>query len=86
MNVLRACVVVSCLLLGAPAHAQHLCEDCLKAAQDQLKQCLESAISAEDKTSCLERQEAKAKTCETGACKIERDRSTKRDDTLPQKK
>ena len=86
MNVLRACVVMSLLLLGAPAHAQHLCEDCLKASQDQLKQCLESAISAEDKKSCLERQEAKAKTCETGACKMERERSTKKDDTLPQKK
>lgn len=86
MNVLRACVVMSLLLLGAPAQAQHLCEDCLKASQDQLKQCLESAISAEDKKSCLERQEAKAKTCETGACKTERERSTKKDDTLPQKK
>ncbi len=86
MNVLRACVVVSFLLLGVPANAQHLCGDCLKAAQGQLKQCLESAISAEDKKSCLERQEAKANTCETGACKMERDRSTKRDDALPQKK
>ena len=86
MNVLRACVVVLFLLLGAPAHAQQLCGDCLTAAQGQLKQCLESAISAEDKKSCLERQEAKAKTCETGACKMERERSTKRDDALPDKK
>ena len=86
MNVLRACVVVPFLFLGAPAQAQQLCGDCLTAAQGQLKQCLESAISAEDKKSCLERQEAKAKTCETGACKMERERSTKRDDALPDKK
>lgn len=86
MNVLRACVVVLLLLLGAPAQAQPLCEDCLKASQDQLTQCLESAISAEDKKSCLERQEAKAKTCETGTCKMERDRSTKKEAPLPQKK
>ncbi|MEO5956150.1 MAG: hypothetical protein ABIR36_10740, partial [Nitrospiraceae bacterium] len=77
MNVLRACVIAPFLFLGPPAHAQHPCEDCLTAAQGQLKQCLESAISAEDKKSCLERQEAKSKTCETGACKMERDRSTK---------
>lgn len=74
------------LFLGAPVYAQSLCADCLKAAQEQLKQCLESAISAEDKKSCTERQQAKTKTCENGACKIERDNSTHRNDVLPQKK
>ena len=86
MNRMLAFALFPFLFLGSPVSAQSLCADCLKASQDQLKQCLESAISAEDKKSCLERQEANAKTCETSACKMERDRSTKREAPLPQKK
>ena len=86
MNRMLAFALFPFLFLGSPVSAQSLCADCLKASQDQLKQCLESAISAEDKKSCLERQEAKAKTCETGACKIERDKSTNGEEVLPQKK
>jgi|CXWL01.1.fsa_nt_gi hypothetical protein len=75
MNVIRAGVAVSLLLIGIPAKAQHLCGDCRADAQDQLQQCLESAISAEDKQSCLERQAVTAQTCDTGVCTMERDRS-----------
>ena len=59
MNRMLAFALFPLLFLGSPVSAQSLCADCLKASQDQLKQCLESAISAEDKKSCLERQEAK---------------------------
>lgn len=52
--------------------AQSLCSQCLKAAQDALKKCLDGAISQEDKKSCLERQETKTKTCANSECKIER--------------
>lgn len=86
MNGIGAFALFTLLFLGSPVYAQSLCEDCLKAAQDQLKQCLESAISAEDKKSCAEKQEAKAKTCETGECKIERDKSTHKDAVPLQKK
>ncbi len=86
MNVILAFALFPLLFLGPPVYAQSLCADCLKAAQEQLKQCLENAISAEDKKSCTERQQAKAKTCENGACKIERDNSTNRNDVLPQQK
>lgn len=86
MNGIRVLALVPLLFLGSPVYAQNLCDDCLKAAQDQLKQCLESAISAEDKKSCAERQEAKAKTCGISECKIERDKSTNRDEVPPQKK
>lgn len=56
----------------AQSDAQSLCMQCLKAAQDALKKCLDGAISQEDKKSCLERQETKTKTCANSECKIER--------------
>jgi hypothetical protein len=84
MNVILTFALFSILLLGSPVFAQNLCADCLKAAQEQLKQCLGNAISQEDKKSCAERQEAKAKVCETGECEIERAKT--KPDVLPQKK
>ena len=90
MNVTRAFALFSFLFLGAPAYAQiypqSRCLDCLKSAQDQLKQCLDNAISQEDKKSCAERQEAKVKVCEKGECEIERAKATNKPEVLPQKK
>ena len=90
MNVTLAFALFVFLFLGSPVHAQIYpqspCLDCLKAAQDQLKQCLDHAISQEDKKSCAERQEAKAKVCEKGECEIESAKNTNRNDVLPQKK
>jgi hypothetical protein len=86
MNVLLACALFSILLLGAPGYAQNPCTDCLKAAQDQLTQCLGHAISQEDKKSCVERQQAKTKVCENAACVIERANIQNNTDVLPQKK
>jgi hypothetical protein len=57
---------------GAPLSAQHLCEDCLDDAKHLLKQCLEGAISEEDKKSCSERQQARSKGCESSQCMTER--------------
>ena len=53
-----------------PTHS--LCVQCLKAAQNELKMCLDAAISQEDKKSCLQKQETRAKTCDDGECKLER--------------
>ena len=86
MNVILTFALFSILLLGAPGYAQNSCTDCLKAAQDQLKQCLGNAISQEDKNSCAERQQAKAKECENAACVIERANIQNKTDVLPQKK
>jgi hypothetical protein len=86
MHVTLAFALFSILLVGAPVFAQSPCVDCLKAAQEQLKQCLGNAISQEDKKSCAERQEAKAKVCEKGECEIERAKTTNKNDVLPQKK
>lgn len=86
MNVLLALALFSILLTGSPVLAKSPCGDCLKASQDQLKQCLGNAISQEDKKSCAERQEAKATVCEKGECEIERAKNTNKNDVLPQKK
>jgi len=86
MNVILTFALFSILLLGTPGYAQNPCTDCLKAAQDQLKQCLGNAISQEDKNSCAERQQAKAKECENAACVIERANIQNNTDVLPQKK
>jgi len=63
------------VLLGTPVYAQidqSLCVRCLATAKEELKKCLDEAISQEDKKSCQERQEADTTTCEDGECKIER--------------
>jgi hypothetical protein len=58
--------------IKAQSDAQNLCLQCLKAAQEELKKCLEGAISQEDKKSCAEKQEARTTSCESGECKIAR--------------
>lgn len=67
-------VVALFLVLGlgiAPVIAQQLCEDCLTEAKHLLAQCLEGAISTEDKKSCSERHQARSKGCEGGQCVTE---------------
>ena len=86
MNVTLAFALFSILLFGAPVYAQNPCVDCLKAAQEHLKQCLSNAISQEDKMSCAERQQEKSKVCDNGECVIERTKSQTNNDVLPQKK
>jgi hypothetical protein len=78
------------ILLGTPIYAQidqKLCSQCLKTAQEELKKCLDEAISQEDKTSCAEKQEARTKVCQDGECKIERAaESGNKSEGLPEKK
>jgi hypothetical protein len=60
------------LSLGSvPLFAQRLCEDCLTEAKHLLAQCLEGAISTEDKKSCSERHQARSQGCESGQCVTE---------------
>jgi multidrug efflux pump subunit AcrA (membrane-fusion protein) len=56
----------------AQPDAHSLCSLCIKASQEEVKKCLDAAISQEDKKSCLEKQETRAKTCDNGECKLER--------------
>jgi hypothetical protein len=74
MNVILAFALFSILLLGAPVFAQNPCVDCLKSAQDQLKQCLDHAISQEDKKSCAERQEAKRRSAKRANARLKEPR------------
>jgi hypothetical protein len=67
-------VVALFLVLGPgspPLFAQQLCEDCLTEAKHLLTQCLEGAISTEDKQSCSERQQARSQGCERSQCVTE---------------
>jgi hypothetical protein len=70
----------------AQSDAQSLCTQCIQAAQEEVKKCLDGAISQEDKKSCLEKQETRTKTCSNGECKIERAQSGEKNDGLPEKK
>ena len=85
MKVKLALVLCPILLLGTPLFAQSLCSQCIKAAQDELKKCLDEAISQEDKKSCLEKQDKRTKACEEGECKIERTHGGSKGD-IPQEK
>ena len=67
-----------------PTHS--LCVQCLKAAQDELRKCLDAAISQEDKKSCLQKQEARAKTCDNGECKLGRAQLGNKGDIPSEKK
>lgn len=86
MNITLGFVFFQILLLGTPVFAQNPCAECFEASQEQLKQCLGQAISQEDKKSCAERQQAKAKGCENAACVIERANIQNNKAVLPQKK
>ena len=45
------------------------CETCRTTVQQELAKCIESAISQEDKKSCVEKKEPRLKACENGVCK-----------------
>ena len=56
------------ILLATPIYAQidqKLCSQCLKTAKEELKKCLDEAISQEDKTSS-EKQDARTQSAKTG--------------------
>lgn len=59
------------MFLVAPLYAGEVgpCEKCRNAVQQELAKCIESAISQEDKKSCLEKNEPRLKACEKGVCK-----------------
>ena len=79
------------IMLGTPIYAQtidqSLCVQCLATAKEELKKCLDEAISQEDKKSCQEKQATQTTTCENGECKIERAaQSGNKSEALPTKK
>ena len=79
MNVRLALALLPLLFLSSPVYAQSPCSECLKAAEKDLKKCLDNAISADDKISCEENRQAGMKVCVRGECTIERDQQATRD-------
>ena len=77
LNFKFAFALFSLLILGTPIYAQiidqSLCVQCLTTAKEELIKCLDAAISQEDKKSCQNKQETRAKTCHSGECKIARE-------------
>ena len=71
------------LFTGSRAYGETPCLECLKAADEELKTCMENAISVEDKNSCEDKQEEQLKGCENNECKVERDTRDTGTDTLP---
>ena len=59
------------MFLVVPLYAGEVgpCETCRTAVQQELAKCIESAISQEDKKSCMEKKEPRLKACEKGVCK-----------------
>ena len=59
------------MFLVVPLYAGEVgsCEKCRTAVQQELAKCIESAISQEDKKSCMEKKEPRLKACENGVCK-----------------
>jgi hypothetical protein len=86
MKITLAFMLLAIMLLCAPLYAQSLCAKCIEASQAELKKCLDEAISQEDKKSCLEKQEKRAKACDDGDCKIERTQGGSPVDVPPEKK
>lgn len=79
MNVRLVFAFFLLMFLGAPLYAQSPCAECLTAAEENLKKCLDNAISAGDKISCDDSRQARMKACVNSVCKIERDEREKSD-------
>lgn len=86
MNVALVFVVFSLLLLQGSADAQSLCWPCRNAAQEELKKCLEAAISQEDKQWCQKKQGARVEACEHGECQLENAQQAAQREALSQMK
>jgi hypothetical protein len=73
MKDILALLLTPLLYTGSSVYAQSPCLECLKAADQEFKACIENAISVEDKNSCEDKQEEQAKRCENSECKVERE-------------
>ena len=67
------------ILLGTPIYAQidySPCLQYLETAKKELNECLEEAISHEDKISCEEKKEARTRPAKTVSAKLKAPRKT----------
>ena len=61
------------LLLRPPLLAETCCAECIKAVEEDLRLCLDQAISVEDKGKCEDARDEQLRACEEGECRIERE-------------
>lgn len=61
------------LLLAVPAYAQSPCSDCFYAAEQEVRKCLDNAISAGDRNSCLDTRRVRLKACSDNQCQMVRE-------------
>lgn len=64
------------LLLGmiAPVYGQGgPCADCFNAAEEEARKCLDNAISADDRNSCLDNRRVRYKACSDNQCQTVRE-------------
>ena len=80
MGVRVVLALLPLLFLGSPLYAQSSCSECLTAAEEGLRKCLDNAYSADDKISCDDGHQADAKACTNRECKIEREKGESRNE------
>ncbi len=80
MNARLVFALFPLVLLGSSVYAQSPCSECLTAAEEELKQCLDNAFSANDKGACDERWRTHVKACSNRECKIEREATENRNE------
>ncbi len=61
------------LLLSTPVSAQSPCSDCFYAAEEEVRKCLDNAISAGDRNSCLDNRRVRLKACSDNQCQTVRE-------------
>ena len=74
------------ILVSSPVSAQSSCAECIKAAQDELKDCLDHAISVDDKNACEENREKGMRACEDKDCMAERESKDLHRETVDQER
>ena len=70
------------IVASSPVSAQSPCAECIKAAQEELRECLGNAISVDDKNACEETREAGMRACEDKECTAERESKDFRKETV----
>ena len=73
MNRRLLCALSVLLLLSTPVHAQSPCSDCFYAAEEEARKCLDNAISAVDRNSCLDNRRVRLKSCSDNQCQAVRE-------------
>jgi hypothetical protein len=84
MNAITLLILV--ILSSTPVLADSPCAECIKAAQEELKHCLDNAISVDDKNRCEENREEGMRSCEDKQCMAEREAKESKRENLEQER